>query len=65
MIFLNKEKNKEKIQELNLLIATLESHEVKYSIIYNLSNDITITISDKNSVRVSTKETKETKKKKE
>lgn len=63
-MFWDKEKTtQEKINELNLLIMTLENHEVKYQIVYNFSTDLIINITDKSTQRKEVKkETKKTKK---
>lgn len=53
---------KEKINQLNILLVTLENKDIKYSIIYNIDEDITLTISDKSSQRITKGELKETKK---
>lgn len=53
---------KEKINQLNILLVTLENKDIKYSIIYNIDEDITLTISDKSSQRITKSELKETKK---
>lgn len=60
----NEKTLKEKINELNILLLTLENKEVKYSIIYNIDDDITLTISDKQSQRITKSELKENKKSK-
>lgn len=58
-MFWDKEKTtQEKINELNLLIMTLENNNVKYSIIYNFSDDLTLNITDKTSQRKTAKEKK-------
>lgn len=63
-MFWDKEKTtQEKINELNLLIMTLENNEVKYQIVYNFSSDLIINITDKSSQRKEVKkEAKKTKK---
>lgn len=63
-MFWDKEKTtQEKINDLNILIMTLENHEVKYQIVYNFSNDLIINITDKTSQRKDVKkEAKKTKK---
>lgn len=58
-MFWDKQKTtQEKINELNLLIMTLENNNVKYSIIYNFSDDLTLNITDKTSQRKTAKEKK-------
>lgn len=63
-MFWDKEKTtQEKINELNLLIMTLENNEVKYQIVYNFSSDLIINITDRSSQRKEVKkESKKTKK---
>lgn len=60
--FLKKENIKEKINNLNIILSMLDNKEIKYNVIYNISDDITITISDKTTQRVTKSEIKETKK---
>jgi hypothetical protein len=60
----NNQTIKEKINELNILLATLENKEIKYSLIYNIDEDIILTITDKTSQRLTKSELKETKKSK-
>ena len=60
--FKQNETMKEKINQLNILLMTLENKDIKYTLIYNLDDDITLTISDKTSQRVTKSELKETKK---
>ena len=64
-MILKRDNIKEKINELNLLLINLESHEVKFNIVYNLSNDLVITITDKTSQRTLKETTKKTKKESE
>lgn len=59
--FFKKDTIKEKITNLNIILSTLEAKDIKYSVIYNISDDIVITISDKNSVKANIKETKKKK----
>lgn len=63
--FLKKDSIKEKITNLNMILAMLETKEIKYSVIYNISDDIVINISDKASAKTHVKETKKTKKESE
>lgn len=60
--FLKKENIKEKINNLNIILSMLDNKEIKYNVIYNISDDITITISDKTTQRVTKSEIKESKK---
>ena len=62
MLFKKNQSIKEKVNELNVLLSTLESREIKYSLIYNIDEDIILTITDKTSQRVTKSELKETKK---
>ena len=50
--FLKKENIKEKINNLNIILSMHDNKEIKYNVIYNISDDITITISDKTTQRV-------------
>lgn len=63
-MLLKKQTIKDKINDLNILLATLESKELKYSLIYNIDEDIILTITDKSSQRVTKNEIKEIKKSK-
>ena len=63
-LFKNETTLKEKINQLNILLMTLENKDIKYTLIYNIDEDITLTISDKTSQRVTKSELKETKKEK-
>lgn len=65
MLFKKNQSIKEKVNELNVLLATLESKEIKYSLIYNIDEDILLTITDKSSQRITKAEIKEKKKKEE
>lgn len=65
MLFKKNQSIKEKVNELNVLLATLESKEIKYSLIYNIDEDIMLTITDKSSQRITKAEIKEKKKKDE
>ena len=65
MLFKKNQSIKEKVNELNVLLATLESKEIKYSLIYNIDEDIILTITDKASQRITKAEIKEKKKKDE
>ena len=63
-LFKNETTLKDKINQLNILLMTLENKEIKYTLIYNIDDDITLTISDKSSQRMTKSEIKETKKSK-
>ena len=65
MLFKKNQSIKEKVNELNVLLATLESKDIKYSLIYNIDDDIMLTITDKSSQRITKAEIKEKKKKDE
>lgn len=65
MLFKKNQSIKEKVNELNVLLATLESKDIKYSLIYNIDDDIMLTITDKTSQRITKAEIKEKKKKDE
>lgn len=60
MLFIKRETKKEKLNNLINLINLLESKEIKFSLVYTIDDDLTLTISDLNSVRVTKKELKET-----
>lgn len=65
MLFKKNQSIKDKVNELNVLLATLESKDIKYSLIYNIDEDIMLTITDKTSQRITKAEIKEKKKKDE
>lgn len=60
-MWLKEKTTQEKINELNLLILTLENSDVKYSIVYNFSSDLILTINDKTSQKTNAKKVKKEK----